>query len=805
LAPGASETCTATYTTTQADVDAGSLTNTGTAAGTSPTGTKVTATSTVTVPGPTPNPKISLVKSASITSYSAAGTPVTYSYKMTNTGNVTLTSVGVTDPMTGLSAISCSSTTLAPGASETCTATYTTTQADVDAGALSNTGTATGTPPSGPKVTASSSVTIPAIQGPAIALVKSASITSYSAAGTPVTYSYKVTNTGNVTLTSVGVTDPMTGLSAISCPGTTLAPGASETCTATYTTTQADVDAGSLTNTGTATGTSPAGTKVTATSTLTVPGPTSSPKITLVKSASITSYSAAGTPVTYSYKVTNAGNVTLTSVGVTDPMAGLSAISCPSSTLAPGASETCTATYTTTQTDVNTGAITNTGTATGTSPTGTKVTATSSVTVPGPTASPKITLVKSANVSSYSGPGTVVTYSYKVTNTGNVTLNPVTVTDPMAGLSALSCPATQLAPAASETCTATYTTTQTDVDKGAITNTATATGTSPTGTKVTATSSVTICGPTASPKITLLKSANVSAYSGAGTVVTYSYKVTNTGNVTLKPVTVTDPMSGLSAVSCPATQLAPAASETCTATYTTTKTDVSKGAITNTATATGTSPTGTKVTATSSVTIKGTCPTTTTLSLAKTSVTYGSETPEVFTATVASNMGTPTGTVTIGSSAGTLCTITLSSGKGTCSLTATQLPVGSYTNVVAVYAANGLFPGSSSAATSFTVVKDNTTTTVSVAPTSVGPTAESAAVFTGTVKTAEGEAVPNGETVKVTVGTATCTATLSGGKGTCSIGNTALSAGSYSVAAAYAGDANLNSSSATCSTKLTVT
>jgi uncharacterized repeat protein (TIGR01451 family) len=503
--------------------------------------------------------------------------------------------------------------------------------------------------------------------------------------------------------------------------------------------------------------------------------------------------------------VTNAGNVTLTSVGVTDPMAGLSAISCPSSTLAPGASETCTATYTTTQTDVNTGAITNTGTATGTPPTGTKVTATSSVTVPGPTASPKITLVKSANVSSYSGPGTVVTYSYKVTNTGNVTLNPVTVTDPMAGLSALSCPATQLAPAASETCTATYTTTQTDVDKGAITNTATATGTSPTGTKVTATSSVTICGPTASPKITLLKSANVSAYSGAGTVVTYSYKVTNTGNVTLKPVTVTDPMSGLSAVSCPATQLAPAASETCTATYTTTKTDVSKGAITNTATATGTSPTGTKVTATSSVTIKGTCPTTTTLSLAKTSVTYGSETPEVFTATVASNMGTPTGTVTIGSSAGTLCTITLSSGKGTCSLTATQLPVGSYTNVVAVYAANGLFPGSSSAATSFTVVKDNTTTTVSVAPTSVGPTAESAALFTVTVKTAEGEAVPNGETVKVTVGTATCTATLSGGKGTCSIGNTALSAGSYSVAAAYAGDANLNSSSATCSTKLTVT
>ncbi|HTT87078.1 MAG TPA: Ig-like domain repeat protein, partial [Acidimicrobiales bacterium] len=69
---------------------------------------------------------------------------------------------------------------------------------------------------------------------------------------------------------------------------------------------------------------------------------------------------------------------------------------------------------------------------------------------------------------------------------------------------------------------------------------------------------------------------------------------------------------------------------------------------------------------------------------------------------------------------------------------------------------------------------------------------------------AEGEAVPNGETVKVTVGTATCTATLSGGKGTCSIGNSALAAGTYSVTASYGGDANLSASSATCSSKLTV-
>ncbi|HXW35598.1 MAG TPA: DUF11 domain-containing protein, partial [Acidimicrobiales bacterium] len=107
---------------------------------------------------------------------------------------------------------------------------------------------------------------------PAISLVKSASITTYSAPNVAITYSYLVTNTStSQTLTSVGVTDPMAGLSAVSCPSTTLAPGASETCTATYKTTQADVDRGSISNTGTATGTSPLGAKVTATSSLTIP------------------------------------------------------------------------------------------------------------------------------------------------------------------------------------------------------------------------------------------------------------------------------------------------------------------------------------------------------------------------------------------------------------------------------------------------------------------------------------------------------------------------------------------------------
>ena len=197
--------------------------------------------------------------------------------------------------------------------------------------------------------------------------------------------------------------------------------------------------------------------------------------------------------------------------------------------------------------------------------------------------------------------------------------------------------------------------------------------------------------------------------------------------------------------------------------------------------------------------------TTTGLSLSASTVTYGNETTEVFSATVASSAGTPTGTVTVGSSAGTLCQITLASGSGSCHLTPTQLAVGSVKNVVATYGGSGNFAGSSSApALSFTVSKDTTTTKISESPTTVTPGDESAAIFTVAVTTGQGEAVPNNETVKVTVGSTSCTVALTAGTGTCKIGNSALAVGSYVVSAAYGGDANLGSSSGTSATKLTV-
>jgi len=60
----------------------------------------------------------------------------------------------------------------------------------------------------------------------------------------------------------------------------------------------------------------------------------SAPALTLLKSATESSYDAAGQSIDYDYLLTNTGNVTLSAVGVLDAHAGLSGLSCPDSTLA---------------------------------------------------------------------------------------------------------------------------------------------------------------------------------------------------------------------------------------------------------------------------------------------------------------------------------------------------------------------------------------------------------------------------------------------------------------------------------------
>jgi uncharacterized repeat protein (TIGR01451 family) len=368
IAAGATVTCY--YDTTFASPAQAQVVNTVSVTATNSAGSDTkTDTSTVNF---TQSSGLSLVKTASPQTYSQVGDVIGYSYLVTNTGNVSLAGpVTVSDDK---ATVTCPAGGLAPGATKTCTASYTITQADLDSGSVTNTATAhaNGTN-SNPD-----SETVTAVQSPALSLVKSATTTGFSSppkAGDKITYHFSITNIGNVTLTSVNLSDALIGYSNHVCGATTLAPGASTSCQADYTLTQADVDAGTVHNSGTACGTPTACDTDTTDTTI-----TRSPALNLVKSANPTIYFMVGNTITYTYTLKNTGNVTLHGpFTITDDKIGTVTCGTSSSTLAPGAtfSGACSGTYTIQASDLNasnTGTVTNHATATGKDPANNTVT-----------------------------------------------------------------------------------------------------------------------------------------------------------------------------------------------------------------------------------------------------------------------------------------------------------------------------------------------------------------------------------------------------------------------------------------------
>lgn len=269
-----------------------------------------------------------VVTKSSTDSNVGVGDTVTYTYTVQNTGNVTLTAVGLTEealsfdgegtlpspafvasPLTDAGATTGDSTdaggdnvwdTLAPGDTVTWEATYTVVQDDITNngggdGEIDNTVTASATPAAGSlggTLSASETVTVEPVNA-SLTVAKYA--TSFGATGTEtalvdvtdplaptnltapdsanvplgdvITYTYVITNNGNVPITNIsltddvtsstGGTDPVPGNEALLSPNSgnssdsggvdgtyeDLAPGDSVTFTGTYTVVQADIDA----------------------------------------------------------------------------------------------------------------------------------------------------------------------------------------------------------------------------------------------------------------------------------------------------------------------------------------------------------------------------------------------------------------------------------------------------------------------------------------------------------------------------------------------------------------------------------
>lgn len=200
---------------------------------------------------------LDLVKSVAPAT-AAAGDTVVYSFAVTNDGALPVEDLTIDETAfsgTGeLDTIDCPTTELAVDASTTCTASYVVTQADIDAGLVTNEATAAAQVTGTSAIAASAASTAALTTGGESALVVAKTVDKASATvGDDVVYTLTATNTGALTLTDVTLTDqdfsgsvPLAALTCDQPAPVTLAPGDVLTCAVSYEVRAADV--GTLTN-----------------------------------------------------------------------------------------------------------------------------------------------------------------------------------------------------------------------------------------------------------------------------------------------------------------------------------------------------------------------------------------------------------------------------------------------------------------------------------------------------------------------------------------------------------------------------
>ncbi|MFV0307098.1 MAG: hypothetical protein ACK5OX_05080, partial [Desertimonas sp.] len=538
---------------------------------------------------------------------------VTFCYRVTNTGNTTLSATVVVDDMAtpGVSSDDATITvpTLAPSASATVTTTVTFDQAFIDADvARTNSAVATDTVEdvSSPPDTA----TVTPDQNPGLSLAK----TVIAAGGTcqgaesltvtepgDVTFCYLVTNTGNTTLSATVVVDdmatPVDTSDDVTITVPELAPSASATVTATVTVDQ-DVIYAQVTRTNVARDhdteqvvTSPPDTAAV--------DPEGTPGIQIVKSNDPTTTLREGDVVNYSFVVTNTGTVALTDVTLVDPLC------VPAFTggdtdndLWLDLTETWTygCSYTVDADDVAATEVVNPVTVVGDDRNPNTVNPTDDDEVRNatePIPNPDLELVKTYTLANdVDADGVIdvddtIEYNFAVTNTGDITLD-VVVDDPMLG--GFICEIPGLEPTFTGSCgPVAYQVTAADVAAGTITNVATATGDDhdPDTENPTDEDSTTIDRPDISlVKVAALVDENGNNLADSGETINYAFQITNSGAVTLSPVVLSDSLLG--GVVCTIPTMQPGDVATCGPFgYRVTSADVVAGSVDNVATVTG--------------------------------------------------------------------------------------------------------------------------------------------------------------------------------------------------------------------------
>ncbi|WP_158270364.1 hypothetical protein [Limnohabitans sp. 2KL-17] len=552
---------TASHTVTQAEIDAGTnIVNTATA-DSNQTGPD---TDDASIPVDQ-NPALNIVKEATVAggAADAVGDIIYYDISVQNTGNQTLTGITVTDPFIGTVVLTDSAATadgeLDVGETWYYTGSHTVTLAEMDLGAdIVNTATAD----SNQTEPDTDDAFVPVTQSPGIAIDKAIiGVNGGNGNGTLdavndiIRYAIIVSNTGNITLNDVTVTDPFTNLTVT---GGTLAPGASETYLTSYTLTQNDLDTngggdGFIENTATADSRETGSVSDTESLKIfSIKALYINKKLTSVTDGNDNQVAdAADDVLNYLVTVTNLGAITLTNVSVVDESTGLNESGL---TLLPGESKTYETFYTLKQSDLDDngkgdGYIDNVATAD----------SDQTEAISDNEATPLLRTVGlgvEKNITDIAGgklfvdaAGQVITYDIRVYNAGSVTLTGVTVTDELTNMN-VTIPT--LAPGEFQNYVTTYTVTQADLNNNGGGNGAIENITVADSVETPAVSDDETAPLLARPLLFVNKSfLNVTEGNGnnlvdaVGDKLNYLILVANPGNVTLTDVSVLEPLTNL--------------------------------------------------------------------------------------------------------------------------------------------------------------------------------------------------------------------------------------------------------------------
>ena len=558
------------------------------------------------------------------------GKQVTWTINVSNDGQVPITNINIDDKLPGATVNYGSwDKSLDAGEDQDVTVTYTLTKDDIVKGSVHNTAIATGDWANGDVTSNEDYADVTIDNSPKLTLEKTPKTQTVDGVdaviGHVVNWKIKVTNTGNVPLTNVTIDDKLDG-AVVNTSGFdgNLAVGASQEFDVTYHLTKDDIVRGTVDNVAIAHGDWVGGTPVDSNEDTAHVDIENDPELTLTKDPKSQTiddeHAVPGTPVSWTITVENTGQVEISNITVDESALPGCTVS-PSSpvTLAPGESKKYTATYKITQADIDAETVHNVAIAHG-EWVGGPVDSNEDTADVDIDAVPHVTIEKTADSETIdladAHPGTVINYSFLITNDGHQTLDDVEINDSMPNVEELTIDWStstdkstgdgKLAPNETVRGSASYTITQADIDSGRVVNTAIAETTDPSDEPTPSDPDEVETVIETKDELTIEKTVDKEVIEGdeivPGTLLTYTFVITNTGNRTVNDVTIEDQLDGIDgpvidwSTSTDETTgdgtLLPSESVTATATYQLTQHDIDMAEVINVAIAHGTNPNG---------------------------------------------------------------------------------------------------------------------------------------------------------------------------------------------------------------------